>query len=162
MSSTQEDCARELLEVVPLVTRSIRKELRQHRTEGLSVPQFRTLLFLRRNPGTSLVDIANHLGLTPPSTSKMVDGLLGRNLLSRQNCESDRRRIAMKLTEKGEESLDYAIDATLESLTKKISSLLPEQVETLSRAMQILRGAFPETEISIEGKPCSQPTQKSS
>lgn len=156
----QEDCARELLEVVPLVTRAIRKELRQHRTEELSVPQFRTLFFLRRNPGASLVDVANHLGLTPPSTSKMVDGLLSRNLLTRQNCENDRRRIAMKLTKKGEKSLDYAVEATLESLTKKINSFLPEQIETLSHALQILREAFPETEKPIEGKHCSQTIQK--
>ena len=146
MSSIQENCARELLDVVPLVTRSIRKEIRQHRTQGLSVPQFRTLLFVRRNPGTSLIDIANYLGLTPPTTSKMVDGLLGHELLTRQNCENDRRRIAMNLTDKGEESLDYAIDATIKSLTMRISSLSPDQVETLNRAMQILREAFPEAE----------------
>ena len=156
MSSPQEDCARDLLEVVPLVTRSIRTELRQHRTQELSVPQFRTLLFLRHKPGTSLIDIANHLGLTPPSTSKMVDGLVSRDLLTRHICENDRRRIAIKLTEKGDKSLDFAIEATIQSLTKRISTFSPERIETLSCALQILREAFPETEIPI----CNKPLQK--
>jgi DNA-binding MarR family transcriptional regulator len=67
MTTNQEDCARELLDVVPLVTRSIRREIRQHRAEGLSVPQFRTLLFLRRNPGASLIDVADHFAGRRPS-----------------------------------------------------------------------------------------------
>jgi DNA-binding MarR family transcriptional regulator len=156
LSSIQEDCARELLDIVPLVIRSIRKEIRQHRAEGLSVPQFRTLLFLRRNPGASLIDVADHLWLTPPSVSKLVDGLLARNLLTRQYCANDRRRIAMHLTDNGQQDLDYAIDATIESLTNRISSLCSGEIDTLMQALYILKDAFPEVETTSERKQCNK------
>ena len=52
----------------------------------LSVPQFRTLLFLRRHPGASLSEVAEHIGLTLPSISKMIDRLEARDLLARLAC----------------------------------------------------------------------------
>jgi DNA-binding MarR family transcriptional regulator len=86
----------------------------------------------------------------------LADGLLARDLLIRQSCDNDRRRIAMKLTAKGEESLDHAINATLKSLTNRISLLCPEDIETVSQALIILKGAFPEAEMTVERKECTK------
>jgi DNA-binding MarR family transcriptional regulator len=142
MGSSPEECARELMDVVPMVMRSIRTEMRSHRVAGLSVPQFRTMLFIRRNPGTSLVNVADHLGLTPPSTSKLIDGLVTRVLVERQGSSQDRRRIALKLSAKGEQSLDVADRATQENLVAKIQSLSPSEREVLVQALQLLKVAF--------------------
>jgi Transcriptional regulators len=148
MASLQEECAHELMDVVPLVTRFLRKEMRRNRAENLSIPQFRALYFLRRNPGTPLIDLAEHLGLTPPSTSKLIDILLNRGLLVRESCPDDRRRIAMHLTAKGGQSLDQVDQATLKRVIAQIDALSPAQIETITQAMQIIRNTFKETEIS--------------
>jgi hypothetical protein len=46
-----EDCARTILDVTPLIMQSIRSEMRSNRTPDLSVPQFRTLIYIRSHAG---------------------------------------------------------------------------------------------------------------
>ena len=93
MGITADQCAHELLEVVPLVMRTIRTEMRGHRGADLSVPQFRTLVFLGNHGGASLSDLADFIGLTLPSVSKLIDGLVTRKLVARKVCTNDRRRV---------------------------------------------------------------------
>src|SRR5512136_939151 len=105
MMTSPETCAQEILEVVPLVMRTIRAEMRRHRTADLSVPQFRTLAFIDRNVDASLSDVAEHIGLTLPSMSKIVDGLVTRKLVTRQTAAEDRRRMMLALTTRGRSAL---------------------------------------------------------
>ena len=51
MRISPDDCAREVLEVVPLIMRAIRTDMRSHRTPDLSVPQFRRSARVQ-DPGT--------------------------------------------------------------------------------------------------------------
>jgi hypothetical protein len=48
MTPTPEQCAREVLETVPIVMWFIHCRIRQRRTGGLSLAQFRALAFLDR------------------------------------------------------------------------------------------------------------------
>jgi DNA-binding MarR family transcriptional regulator len=105
---TAAECAESIVDVVPLVMRAIQAEMRSARTRGLSVPQFRALAYIDYHPGASLSDVAEHVGLTLPSTSKMIDGLVARELVARDVCAVDRRRIALALTERGRSVLDSA------------------------------------------------------
>src|SRR5665811_1134644 len=105
MFGSPDECARQILEAVPMVMAVIRTEIRSHRGSELSVPQFRVLIFLNRHKGASLSDIAEHLGLTPPSMSKMIDGLLARNMVTRQMHSEDRRCVALALTALGRQAM---------------------------------------------------------
>lgn len=108
MAQEEEQCARELLEVVPIVSRFIRTEMRRHRALGLSVPQFRTLAFTERTGGTTLGGVAEHLGLTPPSACKIVDGLEARELVTRMPSPEDRRKVNLQITPAGKRALTDA------------------------------------------------------
>ena len=72
MFESPAECARHVMETVPTLMRAIRKEMRSYREAGLSVPQFRLLIYLNRNEGVSLSDVAGHLGLSLPAMSRMV------------------------------------------------------------------------------------------
>src|SRR5579859_1529746 len=87
-----EECAVQLVDTVPLVTRTIRAEMRRHRGSNLSVPQFRTLAYIGRHPGTSLSEVADHIELTRATMSTMIDRLNARGLGMRQYATDDRRR----------------------------------------------------------------------
>ena len=102
MGASTEAVARELLDVVPVIMRTIRTEMRSHRSNDLTVPLFRTLMFLERHPGVSLLDLAGHLGLTSPSVCKIVDGLVAHPLVMRQHSNTDRRKITLALTHEGQ------------------------------------------------------------
>src|SRR5512143_2479701 len=142
MPTSPDACAQEVLEVVPIVMRTIRAELRRHRAADLSIPQFRTLAFIDRNTDASLSDVAEHIGLTLPSMSKIVDGLVTRKLVTRQTAPDDRRRMTLALTARGQTALQTSRAATRACLAEDLATLSDRQRETIVQAMQILRPVF--------------------
>ncbi len=142
MTPSAEVCAQEVLEVVPVVMRTIRAELRRHRAADLSIPQFRTLAFIDRNADASLSDVAEHIGLTLPSLSKIVDGLVNRKFVTRQTARDDRRRMTLALTARGLNALETSRAATRACLAEELAALSDRQRETVVQAMEILRPMF--------------------
>jgi len=142
MQATPELCAQELLDVVPLVMRAIRTEMRSRRSRDLTVPQFRALLFINSHPETSLSDVADHIGLTLPTLSKMVDGLVARNLVNRKPCPEDRRRIELTITSRGRVQLESARKGTQDRLAEILSSLSEADRNLVVQVSQALRPIF--------------------
>ena len=68
--------------------RMIRAQVRSQSNPDLSMPQFRTLAFIGRNPGAMLNDVAHFLALTPPAASKLVEGLFSTGLVDRDLARS--------------------------------------------------------------------------
>jgi DNA-binding MarR family transcriptional regulator len=142
MATTPETCAQEVLEVVPAVMRTIRGEMRQHRAAELSVPQFRTLAFIDRNAAASLSEAAEHIGLTLPSMSKIVDGLVARKLVTRQTHPNDRRRMILTLTRSGQTALAASRTATRNCLASMLAPLTDPERAIIVKAMGSLRSVF--------------------
>jgi len=142
MSASSDAIAREILDIVPIIMRVIRTEMRSHRSADLAVPQFRALLFISRNPGSSLLAVAHHLGLTPPTVSKMVDGLVLNHLVSRESSRADRRKVNLTLTAQGQAILEKARDGAQVRLAEILLRLNPEESKTVLRGMQLLQPLF--------------------
>jgi DNA-binding MarR family transcriptional regulator len=157
MSALPNTIAHEILDIVPIIMRVIRIEMRNQRSTDLSIPQFRALLFISRNPGSSLLTVANHLGLTSPTVCKMVDGLVLNRLVTRKSSPKDRRKITLTLTTRGQAILKKARNGTQTRLVEVLSHLTPEEGETVYQAMKLLQplflpGSNPGEKI-IKGKP---------
>jgi len=144
LASQEQQCARDILETVPVVMRMIRKELRKRGATVLTVPQFRTLAYVHRRKGASLSEVAEHIGLTLPSMSALVDGLVTRNYVIRNTRSDDRRRMNLALTERGETMLRTAREGTLAELAQRLSGLPANDRVTVLRAMRVLKEIFPE------------------
>jgi MarR family transcriptional regulator for hemolysin len=142
MIATTEECARELLEVVPLVMRDIRAQMRSKRTPDLTVPQFRAMVFVNRNSGSSLSEVADHIGITLPSTSKLVDDLIKNDLMSRGEHPEDRRRVRLAVTHRGLTILQASRKATLTYLAEKLVETNSDEREAIVKAMKAMRSAF--------------------
>jgi DNA-binding MarR family transcriptional regulator len=142
MSSSRESVARELLDVVPVIMRTIRTEMRRHRANDVTVPLFRSLMFIEGHPGVSLLNLAGHLGLTSPSACKIVDGLVEHSMVQRQHSDTDRRRITLELTQEGKKVLDEARINTQARLSDLLAPLSAEQCETVYEALQIIQPLF--------------------
>ncbi len=142
MSLSPYECAREMVDVVPLIMRTLVGEMRRHRTTDLSVPQFRTLAFLNRHEGACLSDVAEHIGLTLPSMSKMIDGLVARRLVLRHVHPTDRRRVTLALTERGGGALQVAREATRAFLAGRLATLPEPQLAAIVHVMGVLRPIF--------------------
>jgi len=121
--------------------RRIRHEMISRTMPGLTVPQFRTLKYLKRNPKTSLSDVAEHLGLTLPSTSKLVQKLVSQKAITRREA-TDRRRVCLSLTASGKEMLAKARIETQQQLAEVLGSLTQDELASLSAALRILNRVF--------------------
>ena len=136
------ECAGQILEVVPLVMLAIRTEMRSHRASDLSVPQFRVLVYLHRHEGASPSDIAEYMGLTRPSMSKMIDGLVARRLVTRQMDPGDRRRVSLAPTALGRRAMQSAYQATEARLAERLAALPAPERGLILDAMKVLASVF--------------------
>jgi DNA-binding MarR family transcriptional regulator len=135
-------CASQLMDTVPLLMRVLRREVRSRRPEGLSVPQFRMLIFLGRHPGATLSEVTNHIGLTRPTMSKMVDGLVRRGWIARETADTDRRCIELRLTEGGLAVVEDVRELTRRRLDESLCALSSEDRAVIVRALTLLRTVF--------------------
>jgi DNA-binding MarR family transcriptional regulator len=151
MIASNDDVANQIMDVIPVVMRVIRKKFRERRAADLSVAQFRTLGFVDIHNGASLSDVAEHIGLTLPSMSKMVDGLVNRKLVSRDMHSGDRRRICLSLTASGKKELQASYAHTHEYLVEKIAGLSRAEREVVLHGLELMRGLFTVTQESGPG-----------
>jgi DNA-binding MarR family transcriptional regulator len=107
---------------------------------GLTFTQMKVLMTLAgaRDQAPSLKPIAEGLGLSLPSASRAVDGLVKRALLTRTEDPSDRRQRLLTLTDDGQELADRIMAARLEGLGQFAASLTDEQRERLDEALELL------------------------
>jgi DNA-binding MarR family transcriptional regulator len=142
MAKLLDVCAHELMDTAPQIIQAIRVEMRRGRGSDISIPQFRTLAFIQRNPDSSLSNLAEHLGLTLPSVSKLVDGLVNQKLIIRQESTADRRKLTLGLTQAGASIVNSARAGAQANLAKKLGGLSNSELEAIYRATQLLRPIF--------------------
>jgi DNA-binding MarR family transcriptional regulator len=142
MNRPAQSCAREILETVPLVMRCIRSQVRQRRTAGLSLPQFRTLIFINRTQNSSLSAVAGHLGLSLPAMSRLINGLVNDRLVDRQLVSTNRRQIALTLTARGRATVEKVRNEIRLRLADSLKEIPAAEQKIVQRAMQVLRRVF--------------------
>lgn len=140
-AASEGDCAREILDAVPLVMRVIRDHLCRHRS-GLTVPQFRTLCYVSTARGTSLSAAADFIGLSVPAMSRLVDGLVEVGMIRRSASADDRRHVKLSVTTRGEAALREAQALAQAQLARAVSDLNPRQRADVVETMRLLRGVF--------------------
>jgi len=91
-----------------------------------------TLQFLRRNPDSIAVDIANEFGLTRGAVTQLLDKLEQDNLVQRKPHPISRRSLLIQVTDKG---LRLS-DSILADYNQKIERLFADYT---SEEMKILR-----------------------
>ena len=141
VSSRTSKCADQLLEITPLVWRRIRAEMRRRTLPSLSVPEFNALNFIGRHPEASLNVVAEHLGLTAPTTSKLIQKLVSNGIVDRTSA-LDRRRVCLSLTESGRAALAAARAETRDQLAERLNSLSSQELDELSTSLLVLGKAF--------------------
>jgi long-chain acyl-CoA synthetase len=105
-------------------------------TVDLTIPQYRVLGILTEG-SLAASNLAERLTVRRPSITAVVDGLVARGLVDRRQEDADRRRVALRLTERGAEVLtdaDRAVDGYLEAIA---SHLPAEEEATALRSLQL-------------------------
>lgn len=142
--TTPDQVASAILETIPRSMRAIREQMRSGRAAGVTVAQFRLLLYVRRNPGTSLSMLADHLGTTLPAASQLVERLVRAGLVTRVQHPTERRRVELRLTTAGGEALAECDVRTRAWVCEKLSGLEARELEAMAGALRNLGAALAE------------------
>jgi DNA-binding MarR family transcriptional regulator len=71
------------------------------RTTGISPPQYTTMVALSTHPGSSNATLARICFVTPQTMNEIIQGLELASLVERVEADTDRREIALQLTDEG-------------------------------------------------------------
>lgn len=107
---------------------------------GLSMAQFNILRILRGAGNEMPVNtIKERMVEKSPNTTRLLDKLIDKDLISRERCENDRRVIYVKITKDGLALLNQ-IDKAMKKNEMFPENLTDEEAEQLSNLLDKLRG----------------------
>lgn len=135
------ECAKAILEIVPPTIRYIRNEMRLSAKSELTIPQFRILAKLSKGIATNS-ELAEWMGVSAPTMTRMIDPLFKRNLVSKKSEPNDRRQIKLMLTESGQALHSKIYKVVHLKFTKIVSELSTEKKKMMVNGLYILRETF--------------------
>ncbi len=147
LGKPSEKCAARVMETIPLLMRFIRADMRSHNADCLSIPQLRSLSFINRNPGTSLSEVAEHLGVTCATASSTIERLVQRHIVQRTENPQERRRVVLNLTEEGKLLLTQSQAKTSAHIADILEGLTPEQVSHIEEGLTLLKNVFERSSV---------------
>ncbi len=144
LGASADELAALTLETIPSVMRVIRTFMRAE-AEGettLTIPQFRALGFIERRTGSSLGDVAEHLGIPMSGASRLIQTLVRNNLVVRTPDSKDRRKVTLSLLPTGKNLRIRARQHTQRGLDDLFQRLTPDERKAIAVALPILRELF--------------------
>ncbi|MDB5037094.1 MAG: MarR family transcriptional regulator [Bacteriovoracaceae bacterium] len=129
--------AKEILETIPFLMRSIRSTMRGIAKSDLTVPQFRILNHISKAPLINR-DLSDWMGVAAPTMTRMVDPLVKRGLIIRSEGR-DRRENILKLTKLGILKTDAIRKVMRNKLVARLKKVRPSEKNKLSSSLKVLR-----------------------
>ena len=134
------DAARTLLEVMPLVMRTVAAELRA--AGELPAPAHFPLLHLLSEQPRTLSELAAFRGVSLPSMSSSVATLVGKGWIRRVTPGSDRRVVMLEVTPGGRAALDRVARCAERHIAAVLSPLDEPSRRQLQSGLNVMREAF--------------------
>ena len=134
--SERNDLARQLY--IRTVTTLDPLRLRWWSEMGLTTPQLRVIFLLRETPGMSAGELAQSLGVTPPTVSGIVDRLVKVDLLRREEDPADRRLVRNFLTERGQMAAGEVERSVTTFITAMMDRLSESELDAVTDALSLL------------------------
>lgn len=111
--------------------------------DDLSPVQLRALTVLRENPRSNLVQLAEAMGVTVSTASRLVDRLVAGHLATRKPSIQTRREVTLGLTRPGRTMLQRYDRIRLESARACLVHMAPEDRDRLIDALRVLVEGVP-------------------
>jgi DNA-binding MarR family transcriptional regulator len=140
MTPETQKTARQILDTVPLVMRTLASEMRK--TGHAPAPtHFRLLVMLAKGPH-NLSELASKHAVRLPTMSNSITALVERGWVTRERAADNRRMVLVKLTPAGEQVLCKIQEEAEARIAGIISALSPEECDQVSTGLEVLRSAF--------------------
>lgn len=123
---------RKIIRAIDLRSKKLSKEA------GVTGPQLLILQELKRVTGITAKDVSQNINLSQATVTSILDRLESKHFIQRIRSESDRRRVALHLTDDGMRALNNAPQPIEDSFVEKFSALKEwEQYQLISSVERI-------------------------
>lgn len=129
-------------------TRSMHEWSRYVKTTGLSMPQFGILMHLYYRHSCGISHLGEHMDISAPAASQLVDRLVQHGLVERTEDPNDRRAKQLTLTPKGRELIETGLIARTRWVDELVMSLKPEDYDQVANTLSKLTEAVRDLEQS--------------
>jgi DNA-binding MarR family transcriptional regulator len=142
--------ARTLLEVMPLVMRTVAAELRA--AGELPAPAHFPLLHMLSEHPRTLSELAAFRGVSLPSMSSSVTTLVGRGWVKRTGPQADRRVVMLEVTAGGRAALDRVARCAERHLAEVFAPLDGPAGRRLQAGLGVMRKVFAVPPLAFAGR----------
>lgn len=137
---------KELSESILAVRRAMARDFLRGAVQALgetdlTILQFGTLILLDDGHERTVGELSEQIGRSMSATSRMIDALVKRDLVRRQEDPNDRRARRVTIGASGRKFLATMMRRRAEAELKLMEALTPEEQRTVVRAMELLAGA---------------------
>lgn len=115
----------------------------------LTMPQFKLLLLIASCQGMRVGDLAQRLGVTPPTVTTILDRLVEHELVRREDDPLDRRLVIARLTSKGLGLLQRLNIHADTEITECMDDLSPEELRCLLVGMEALHQTWEARQAAV-------------
>lgn len=120
-------------EIIENMTRCQRKpDASGWRHVGLSHAQVSMLFMLFYHPEANVKQISEHLGITKSAVTQVMDPLVDKDLVNRQNDPNDRRIVRLSLTPGGKKILKEVHKLKFAGMRAALSGLNNKELEQMA------------------------------
>ncbi len=140
MAAKTQAVARQVLEIIPLVMRTVAAELR--RTGHLLDPSHYRLLAMLAHRSYNLSELAERHAVSLPTMSNSITKLVERGWVRRAPATHDRRMVLIELTPAGRAALAEVHRQAEAHVAESLASLSRADQDKLLAGLDILRHAF--------------------
>ena len=109
--------------------------------EEVTLTQYRTLVVLASRGPQNLAGLAEAVGVTPATATRMCDRLVRKDLIRRRTERDDRRQLRVALTAKGRSLVDAVTGRRRQEIARIINEIPVEQQAVLVQALGRLASA---------------------
>ena len=120
--------------------------------EEVTLPQYRSLVVLASRGPQTVAALAEGVGVTPPTATRMCDRLVRKGLVRRRADRRDRRQVRVALTVEGRRLVDSVTRRRRREIARLLGSIPIEAQRSLVGALQLLAeagGEVPEQSWSL-------------
>jgi DNA-binding MarR family transcriptional regulator len=113
--------------------------------EAVTLPQYRTLVVLSDGGARRLADLANALGVSPSTATRMCDRLVRKGLITRTRDDLDRREVNLEVTAAGRTTVMEVINRRRADVCALLTSIPLGTRRELVDSLRLLSAATGET-----------------
>ncbi len=111
---------------------------------GITGVQLMTLHFVKHNDNCKTSDIAYFLSVSPPDATRLVETLVKKGFVERNNDENDRRIIRLRITGDGKKVFENIKKELFLSFSKILEKINEQDAKALLRGMKALSNVLKE------------------